>query len=72
MPTLEHSLTEEQKAQFDRDGFLVVRQMFSPSEIAEIRDTFMAQNANGPVPGLSDTKLTAGSRPTTRWRSTRA
>ncbi|HSH93909.1 MAG TPA: phytanoyl-CoA dioxygenase family protein, partial [Roseimicrobium sp.] len=28
----------------------------SPEEIAEIRDTFMEQNAQGPVPGLSEIK----------------
>ncbi|MDQ2798932.1 MAG: phytanoyl-CoA dioxygenase family protein [Armatimonadota bacterium] len=48
-----HGLTEAQKAQFERDGFLVLRGLFSPEEAAAIRDAFMAQNADGPVPGLS-------------------
>jgi hypothetical protein len=41
-------------AQFERDGFAVVRGLFTPEEVAEIRETFMAQNADGPVEGLSD------------------
>ncbi len=54
MPVLEPTLTEAQSAQFARDGYLIVRQLFAPSEIAHIRETFMAQNADGPVEGLSD------------------
>ncbi len=54
MPVLERTLTDEQHAQFERDGYLVVRQLFSPAEVAEIRNSFMAQNADGPVPGLSE------------------
>src|ERR1700712_1322520 len=46
-------LTAEQKAQFERDGYLVLRSLFSPAEAAAIRDAFMAANADGPVPGLS-------------------
>jgi hypothetical protein len=40
--------------QFERDGFAVARGLFTPEEVAEIRETFMAQAANGPVEGLSD------------------
>lgn len=47
-------LSAEQRAQFDRDGFLAVRGLFSPAEVDTIRETFMATAANGPVPGLSD------------------
>ena len=54
MTVLERSLTDNQMAQFERDGFLVLRQMLSPAEVSAIRDTFMAQNADGPVPGLSE------------------
>lgn len=54
MSILEPALTEEQRAQFKRDGYLVIRRLFSPAEVAEIRDVFMAQNADGPVPGLSE------------------
>lgn len=39
---------------FQRDGFAVVRGLFSAEEIAEIRETFMAQAAQGPIEGLSD------------------
>ncbi len=41
-------------AQFARDGYAVARQFFSAGEIAEIRETFMAEAAHGPVEGLSD------------------
>jgi phytanoyl-CoA hydroxylase len=51
---MEQHLSFEQQAQFERDGYLIVRGFFSATEIAEIRDTFMAQNADGPVPGLSE------------------
>lgn len=47
-------LSESEQAQFHRDGFLVARQFFRPEEVAEIRDAFMKQNADGPVPGLSE------------------
>ncbi|MEZ0326746.1 MAG: phytanoyl-CoA dioxygenase family protein [Fimbriimonas sp.] len=39
---------------FQREGYFVARSLFSREEMDEIRDTFMAQNANGPVPGLSE------------------
>src|SRR5215217_4227308 len=48
------ALTESQFAQFSRDGFLAVRGLMTPAEIAEIRETFMDAAAQGPVPGLSD------------------
>ncbi len=48
------TLTAEQIAQFERDGFLIVRQMFQPDEIDLIRDTFMDVVRDGPVEGLSD------------------
>jgi phytanoyl-CoA hydroxylase len=54
MLTADSALTEQQRSQFERDGFLIVRGFYSPAEINEIRETFMAVNANGPVPGLSD------------------
>jgi phytanoyl-CoA hydroxylase len=41
-------------ADFGRDGFAVARGLFSPEEVAEIREAFMAEAANGPVEGLSD------------------
>lgn len=51
-----HFLPQEMLDQFRRDGFLVAPQLFSPREIAELRETFMAVNANGPVEGLSEIK----------------
>src|ERR1700689_571423 len=50
------SLSADQVAQFHRDGFVAVRQGFTPDEIAEIRDTFMETAKNGPVEGLSESK----------------
>jgi phytanoyl-CoA hydroxylase len=47
-------LSNEQRTQFERDGFLAIRGLFSDHEIAEIRDTFMSEAQDGPVPGLSD------------------
>jgi ectoine hydroxylase-related dioxygenase (phytanoyl-CoA dioxygenase family) len=40
--------------EFATNGYTVVRGVFSDSEIAEIRETFMEQAKNGPVDGLSD------------------
>lgn len=48
------SLTTEQRQQFERDGFLAIRGLFSAAEIEEIRGTFMEMAKDGPVPGLSD------------------
>ena len=61
----ESGLTADQAAQFRRDGFVVVRQIFSPHEIAEIRDTFMEMAKNGPVEDLSELKpaLNRGATP---------
>jgi ectoine hydroxylase-related dioxygenase (phytanoyl-CoA dioxygenase family) len=50
----EYALTDAQIRQFDRDGFLVVRGLYSPEEVAHIRDTFMEQAKDGPVEGLSE------------------
>jgi phytanoyl-CoA hydroxylase len=50
------TLSADQVAQFHRDGFVAVRQVFTPDEIAEIRDTFMEMAKNGPVEGLSEVK----------------
>ncbi len=56
MLTATHYITDEQMAAFRRDGFVIVRELFSTEEIAALRDTFMAMNANGPVEGLSEIK----------------
>lgn len=47
------ALSREQIQQYHRDGFLIVREMFSAHEVAEIREAFMAQAKDGPVDGLS-------------------
>jgi ectoine hydroxylase-related dioxygenase (phytanoyl-CoA dioxygenase family) len=51
---LEDDITDPQMQQFDADGYVVKRQLFSQDEIDTIRDTFMSANANGPVPGLPE------------------
>jgi len=48
------TLSTEQKAQFERDGFLAIRGLFTSAEIEEIRGTFMDMAKDGPVPRLSD------------------
>jgi phytanoyl-CoA hydroxylase len=50
----ETGLNLEQREQFARDGFVAIRGLIAPDEIAHIRETFMQAAANGPVPGLSD------------------
>jgi ectoine hydroxylase-related dioxygenase (phytanoyl-CoA dioxygenase family) len=50
------ALTEQQLADFHRNGYRIERGLFSPEEIAEIRDGFMDASANGPVDGLSETR----------------
>ena len=56
MSTIE-TLTE----QFAKDGYAIARGMFSEAEVAALRETFMAQNADGPVAGLSDGHFTTAS-----------
>ncbi len=48
------TLSDAQREQFHRDGYLIVPRFFTPEETAAIREAFMAQNADGPVPGLSE------------------
>lgn len=52
--TLERTLTDPQLLQLERDGYLVVPGLFSADEVAHIRETFMAEAADGPVEGLSE------------------
>jgi phytanoyl-CoA hydroxylase len=40
--------------EFQQNGFFVARSLFSPTEMDEVRETFMRQNENGPVLGLSE------------------
>lgn len=50
----EQSSLESLVEAFNRDGFAVARGLFSPEEIAHIRDTFMEMAKHGPVEGLSE------------------
>ena len=58
MITAESLLTEEEHQAFARDGFVVVHGLLGETEAVAIRDAFMKQNENGPVPGLSETRRT--------------
>ncbi len=49
-------LSESQIAAYRKDGFVIVKGLYSPDEVALIRDTFMKMNENGPVEGLSEMK----------------
>lgn len=46
------TLTDEQMAAYHRNGYVVIRGMFSKSEIDELRETFMKQSELGPVRDL--------------------
>jgi len=48
------TLTQDDLAQFDRDGFYIARGLFSADEIAHMRDTFMDVVKDGPAEGMSD------------------
>jgi phytanoyl-CoA hydroxylase len=48
------SLSTQQETQFRCDGFVAVPQLFTPNEVAELRDTFMEMAKSGPVEGLSE------------------
>jgi phytanoyl-CoA hydroxylase len=48
------TLTPEQLGQFNRDGYVIVRGLFSSEEVAHIRETFMEMGKDGPVEGLSE------------------
>ena len=44
-------LDPSQIEQYQRDGFLLVRRLFSPDEVAHLRDHYMALRAAGTYPG---------------------
>jgi phytanoyl-CoA hydroxylase len=48
------TLSDEQIVRYYQEGFLLARGFFSAQEVAEVRETFMKQGSDGPVPGLSD------------------
>lgn len=47
-------MTQEEIARAEVDGYYVARQLFDPEEVKLIRETFMQQAKDGPVPGMSD------------------
>lgn len=48
------ALSPREYDDFRREGYYIARGLLSCPETAAIREAFMAQAANGPVPGLSD------------------
>jgi ectoine hydroxylase-related dioxygenase (phytanoyl-CoA dioxygenase family) len=54
----ESLLNSDEQAAFRRDGFVVVRGLLSRDEALAIRDAFMDQNKDGPIPGMSEMKRT--------------
>lgn len=50
--TAPRTRSPEQLAQFEQDGFLVIRGMFSPDEVRELCDTFMELHARSPIEGF--------------------
>jgi phytanoyl-CoA hydroxylase len=45
------TLSPAQLDAYDRDGYLVIRGLFSPEEVGELSDTFMALHARSPIEG---------------------
>jgi ectoine hydroxylase-related dioxygenase (phytanoyl-CoA dioxygenase family) len=52
------------RAEFEENGFLVARGLFSPAEIEEVCDRFEALRAGGPIPGHFRPRTPAAGRPT--------
>lgn len=48
------SISSEQSAFYEANGYLVVRRFLSPEQVSEVRDTFTSQAEAGFVEGLSD------------------
>jgi ectoine hydroxylase-related dioxygenase (phytanoyl-CoA dioxygenase family) len=44
-------ITAEQKAFYDQNGYVVAKQLFSPEEVARLRDHYTALREAGPRPG---------------------
>ncbi len=44
-------ITESDKQFYDDNGYIIIRQVFSPDEIAQYREHYMALRAEGPKPG---------------------
>ncbi|MEH0654241.1 phytanoyl-CoA dioxygenase family protein [Streptomyces scabiei] len=51
------------RTEFEENGFLVARGLFSPAEIEEVCDRFEALRAGGPIPGHFRPRTPAAGRP---------
>lgn len=51
---MEKTISPDALSCYLRDGFFVAHGVFGPEEVDTVRDAFMAENANGPVKGLSE------------------
>ncbi len=47
----QNSVCEQQLQQFQQEGYLVVKGLFSPQEVEEIKINFMDMHAGGPIEG---------------------
>ncbi len=50
------AITNEQKRAFERDGYLVVKGLFNPEQVKELREEFM-RLSNAPIPGYFEPAL---------------
>jgi ectoine hydroxylase-related dioxygenase (phytanoyl-CoA dioxygenase family) len=51
LSTTLRALTQQQREQFDSDGYLILKQFYRPEEVQLLVDTFMEIHHNGPVKG---------------------
>ena len=51
-------LSDSQLEAYQRDGYLIVRGLFSSVEVDAIREAFMEASQDGPIEGISDTGIT--------------
>ena len=52
--TTAQTISPDDLRQYRRDGYYIARGLLRPDEVDALRDAFMEQAKNGPVPGLSD------------------
>src|ERR671933_1359620 len=45
------TITRSERRQYERDGYLLVRQLFAPDEVAHYREHFMTLRGQGTYPG---------------------
>ena len=48
------TIRPDELAEYQRNGYFVIRGVFSQKEMDEVRDAFMDLNADGPIEGLSE------------------